>query len=261
MRPRIRRFALFLLPALVAAPLAARGATPPAPGSPGFARALLQRVDDLYRGEQSHGVMEMEVKTRHWTRAMSLETWSKGKDYSLVRILEPKKDRGTATLKDKHDLFTYLNNTGRTVKISGAMMAGSWMGSHFTNDDLVRETRLSDDYDITQLPDDKLDGTPIYRLVLVPRPNRPIVWGKIEVAVRISDQMPLKETYFDEDKKPVRSLEMSDVKTIGGRTIPTTMMMRPLDGSGEYTRVSWKQMSFDVKLDASFFSVRNLTSR
>ena len=132
---RIRSFALSLvLVPLLAAPLLAA-----APGTPEFARALLQKVDDMYRGEQSHGVMEMEVKTRHWTRSMSLESWSKGKEYSLVRILEPKKDRGTATLKDRHDLFTYLNNTGRTVKISGAMMGGSWMGSHFTNDDLVRE--------------------------------------------------------------------------------------------------------------------------
>jgi Outer membrane lipoprotein-sorting protein len=252
---------MLLLFALLATPLTAAGAERPTPGTPGFARAVLERVDDMYRGEQSHGVMEMEVKTRHWTRSMSLEGWSKGKEYSLVRILEPKKDRGTATLKDRHDLFTYLNNTGRTVKISGAMMGGSWMGSHFTNDDLVHETRLSDDYEISQLPDDKLDGTPVYRFQLIPRPGRPIVWGKVEVLVRISDLQPLKETFFDEDKKPVRALELSDFKTIGGRTLPTQMMMRPLDGSGEYTRVTWKELTFDVKLDAGFFSVRNLTSR
>jgi hypothetical protein len=215
----------------------------------------------MYRGEQSHGVLEMEVKTRHWTRSMALESWSKGKDYSLVRILEPKKDRGTATLKDKHDLFTYLSNTGRTVKIAGAMMGGSWMGSHFTNDDLVHETRLSEDFAIRMLPDDKLDGTPVYRIELVPRPGRPIVWGKIEVLVRIADQQPLKQTFFDEDAKPVRALELSDWKSIGGRVLPTTMMMRPLDGSGEYTRVTWKELRFDVNLDAGFFSVRNLTSR
>jgi Outer membrane lipoprotein-sorting protein len=231
----------------------------PAPGTPEFGRALLQRSDDLYRGDQSHGVMEMEVKTRHWTRSMALESWSKGKDYSLVRILEPKKDRGTATLKDKHDLFTYLNNTGRTVKVSGAMMSGSWMGSHFTNDDLVRETRLSEDFDIRQLPDDQLDGTPVYRFELTPKPGKPIVWGKIEVLLRISDQMPVKETYFDEDKKPVRQLTLSDFKPSGGRTLPTVMTMRPLDGSDEYTRVTWKELRFDVNLEAGFFSVRNLT--
>ena len=250
----------FVLPLLLATTLPAAAATP-APGTPEFARAVLEKVDDLYRGAQSHGVMEMEVKTRHWTRSMSLESWSKGKDYSLVRILEPKKDRGTATLKDKHDLFTYLNNTGRTVKISGAMMGGSWMGSHFTNDDLVHETRFSDDFEISMLPDDKLDGVPVYRIQLIPRAGRPIVWGKIEVTVRISDQQPLKDTYFDEDKKPVREMVLSDFKSIGGRNLPTVMTMRPLDGSGEYTRITWKELSFDVKLDPSFFSVRNLTSR
>jgi len=259
MRTRIALSALVLaLAPLVAATPAAAA---PAPGTPEFARTLLQHIDDMYRGDQSHGVMEMEVKTRHWQRSMSLESWSKGKEYSLVRILEPKKDRGTATLKDKHDLFTYLNNTGRTVKISGAMMGGSWMGSHFTNDDLVHESRFSEDFDIKMLPNDKLDGVPVYRIELTPKPNRPIVWGKIEVWVRISDQQPLEDVYFDEDKKPVRELVLSDFKSIGGRMLPTVMTMRPLDGSGEYTKVTWKELSFDVKLDPSFFSVRNLTSR
>jgi hypothetical protein len=248
-----------LIACTLAVGLPARAA--PQPHTPEFARHLLERVDDMYRGAQSHGVMEMEVKTRHWTRAMTIEAWSKGKDYSLVRILEPKKDRGTATLKDKHDLFTYLSNTGRTIKISGAMMGGSWMGSHFTNDDLVRDTRLADDYDVTQLPDDKLDGTPVYRFALIPRPGRPIVWGKVELLVRISDEQPLRQTFFDEDKKPVRELDLADLKTVGGKTIPTVMMMKPLDGSGEYTRVTWKELRFDVNLDAGFFSVSNLTSR
>jgi hypothetical protein len=257
----MRTVPILVVAVLAGAPVAFAAGALPAPGSPGFARAVLERVDDLYRGDQSHGVMQMDVKTRHWERSMQLEAWSKGKDYSLVRILEPKKDRGTATLKDHHDLFTYLNNTGRTVKISGAMMGGSWMGSHFTNDDLVRETRLSDDYDITQLPDDKLDGAPVYRFQLVPRPGRPIVWGKVEVLVRTSDLLPVKQTFFDEDKKPVRSMTMGDSKSIGGRTIPTVLVMQPLDGSGEYTRITWKELHFDVKLDAGFFSVRNLTSR
>jgi hypothetical protein len=257
----MRTLRLLLFVALAADPAGASAQSSPQPGSPGFARAVLERADDLYRGDQSHGVMQMDVKTRHWERSMSLEEWSKGKEYSLVRILEPKKDRGTATLKDRHDLFTYLNNTGRTVKISGAMMGGSWMGSHFTNDDLVRETRLSDDYEISQLPDDKLDGAPVYRFALVPRPGRPIVWGKVEVLVRTGDLLPVKETFFDEDKKPVRALTLGEFRTIGGRTLPTVMMMQPLDGSGEHTRVTWKELRFDVKLDAGFFSVRNLTSR
>lgn len=233
----------------------------PAPGTPEFARAVLARYDDLYRGAQSHGVMEMEVKTAHYTRSMSIESWSKGKDYSLVRILEPKKDRGTATLKNQHDLFAYLNNTGRTVKISGAMMGGSWMGSHFTNDDLVRESRYSDDYDVKQLANDAHDGVPVYRFELTPRPGKPIVWGKVQVLVRVSDELPVETTFFDEDGKAVRVLDQGEYKTLGGRTMPTVMTMRPLDKPGEYTRVTWKELRFDVPLGDDFFSLRNLTSR
>ena len=92
----------------------------------------------------------------------------------------------------------------------------------------------------------------------MPKPGKPIVWGKVEVWVRISDQMPLKDTYFDEDKKPVREMTMTDFKTVGGRTLPSVMVMKPLDGSGEYTRVTWKELRFDVKLDPGFFSVHNL---
>jgi len=246
---------------LLAVTASASLAEPPKPGTPEFALHVLNRVDDLYRGEQSHGVMEMEVKTKNWSRSMAIESWSKGKDYSLMRILEPLKEKGTATLKDKHDLFTYLNRTGRTVKISGGMMGGSWMGSHFTNDDLVRETRLADDYVARQLPSQPVDGAETYLFELTPRPNRPVVWGKVEVVLRASDLQPLSQRFFNEEGRPVRSMVMSAFKQMGDRTIPTVMTMRPLDGSDEYTKVTWRELRYDVKLDDAFFSVGNLTSR
>ena len=120
----------------------------PDPDSPGFPAYAMQKLDDLYRGASSQGVMEMNVKTKHWTRKMSAESWSLGKDYTLVRILRPRKEKGTATLKAKNNLFIYLNKTGRTIKITSGMMGGSWMGSHFTNDDLVKHSRMSRDYTI-----------------------------------------------------------------------------------------------------------------
>ena len=255
---RLERFTLAAATLLLVAPAYAAD---PAPGTPEFAFHVLAKIDDLYRGEQSHGVMEMEVQTKNWHRSMAIESWSKGKDYSLMRILEPKKEKGTATLKDKHDLFTYLSKTGRTIKISGGMMGGSWMGSHFTNDDLVRETRLSDDYDAKQLPSEKVDGQDTYRFELTPRPNRPVVWGKVEVVLRAADLQPLTQKFFNEEGKPVRSMELSGIKQLGSRTIPTTMTMRPLDKPEEFTKVTWRELDYDVKLEDSFFSVGNLTSR
>lgn len=230
----------------------------PSPNSPDFPRWVMEYQDDIYRGNQSHGLMEMKVKTAHWTRALAMEMWSKGKDYSLVRILAPKKEKGTATLKAKDNLFTYLGKTGRTIKITGGMMGGRWMGSHVTNDDLVKSSRFSEDYEIKLTFEGARKGVGVYEFTLVPKPDAAVVWGKIVAVVRQEDYQPVEQMFYDEDGEKVRVMEFSDYKEVGGRLMPTIMTIRPMDGSGEYTQMTWKKISFDVNLEPSFFSLQKL---
>ncbi len=232
----------------------------PAHDSAEFPTYVMKKIDDQYRGEKSYGIMEMKVKTKHWTRSMALESWSLGKSYSLVRILKPKKEKGTATLKAKNDLFTYLSKTGRTIKITSGMMGGSWMGSHFTNDDLMRHTRLSEDFTIKLSFEGESNGKDICRFKLVPKPDAPVVWGKIEISVRQSDLQPVSQVFYDEDGSKVRVMEFSEYKDVSGRVIPTKMIVKPLDGSGEYTMVRWKEIDFNIKLNKKFFSIQKLKS-
>jgi len=229
-------------------------AAPPSPSSPDFGAYVMAKIDDQYRGLKSHGIMKMHIKTEHWTRTLTAETWSLEKDYSLVRILKPRKEKGTATLKAKNDLFTYLNKTGRTIKITSGMMGGSWMGSHFTNDDLIRQTRLSRDFIIKKTH----DGSDVYRFTCTPKPDAPVVWGKIVVTVRKSDLEPLKQVFYDEDGKKVRQMEFSNRRQIGTRTVAMKMVVRPLNGSGEHTEVTWEKLDFDVALSKSFFTLQKL---
>lgn len=230
----------------------------PAPGSPEFARLVLSRLDDMHRGTSSHARMSMTVVTRHWTRTMAMEAWSKGTERSLVRILSPQKERGTATLMVGNDMFTYLSKTDRTVKISGGMMGGSWMGSHFTNDDLVRASRLSDDYEAALSGQGALQGTPVFQLTLIPRPDAAVVWGKVVVTVRQSDLLPVGQVFHDEDGAAVKSLSFADFREVNGRVIPFQMKMLPLDEPGEFTQVTYELLDFEVPLQDDFFSVQSL---
>ena len=109
---------------------------------------IVDHVDLLLRGDSSRGVASMEVVTENWDRTMSMEAWSLGADHFLVRLISPAKEAGIATLKAGNNIWNYLPRIDRTIKIPMAMMGGSWMGSHFTNDDLVKQSRLSADYDI-----------------------------------------------------------------------------------------------------------------
>ena len=230
----------------------------PDPSSPTFALDALRTLDDMYRGKSSHGLMEMTVKTKHFTRTLAMETWSLGEDHSLVRIVAPKKEKGTATLMSNDDLFTYLSKTGRTIKITGGMMGGSWMGSHFTNDDLVAGSRLSDDFDISRAS--KLENDKTYVFRLIPKPDAAVVWGKVEVTLRRSDLQPISQLFFDEDLEAVRRMTYADHKVLAGNLMPTRIRMEPLDEPGEYTEMRHKRLELDVDIEPSFFTLQKLRS-
>ncbi|MFH1602853.1 MAG: outer membrane lipoprotein-sorting protein [Pseudomonadota bacterium] len=230
------------------------------PGEPDFIKRAMTKLDDAYRGNKSRGEMTMTVQTKHWKRQMSIDSWSLGKDYSLMRILKPLKEKGTATLKAKNDLYIYLNKTERTIKITSGMMGSSWMGSHFTNDDLVHHTRLSVDFYVNYDGEQENAGEKVWKFTLKPHPDAPVVWGKIEITLRAKDAEPLSQLFFDEDNKPVRVLEFSEHKKVGDRVVPFKMLMKPLDGSGEYTEIKIESIDFGVSLGEDFFSLQKLKS-
>jgi outer membrane lipoprotein-sorting protein len=222
------------------------------------ARKILRYVDDLWRGTSSYGIIDMQVKTAHYTRNMRLEAWSKGKEDTLVRILAPLKEKGTATLKSGNSIYSYLPRTDRTIRLTSGMMMGSWMGSHFTNDDLVKESRMSEDYDPTISFEGEKDGHEVIEFTLIPKPDAPVVWGKVTLTLRAKDYVPLVEVYYDEDMKVSRTFTFSEVKEIAGLPRPMVMRVVPADKPGEYTQLTYEDLRFGGKIDDAFFSLSTL---
>ncbi|HUU01203.1 MAG TPA: outer membrane lipoprotein-sorting protein [Myxococcota bacterium] len=222
------------------------------------AREMLEKVDDLYRGNSSYGKMTMKVVTGHWTREMKIEGWSKGKQKSLMRILSPRKEKGTTTLKSGNNIWNYLPKVKRVIKVPSSMMGGSWMGSHFTNDDLIKESRMSDDYDFKTTFEGKRNGEDVVDITCTPKPEAAVVWGKLVVTVRTSDMQPLAVLYYDEDLELARTMTFSEIKEMSGRRIPTVMKMVPADKPAEYTMFRYNEIKFDVPLKDDIFSLRSL---
>ena len=221
-------------------------------------KQILDKVDDLFRSRSSHGFGTMTVATAHWKRSLSLEMWSKGKDKSLVRILAPKKEKGTTTLRAGNDIWNYLPKVNRVIKLPSSMMAASWMGSHFTNDDLVKESRMADDYtfEITFVGED--EGEEVVEVTCHPKPEAAVVWGKVVVRARLKDYLPLSIKYFDEDLRLARTMTFSQVLELGGRLLPAVVTMVPEDKPKESTVIHYEKMKFDIGLDDDFFSLRTL---
>ncbi len=218
---------------------------------------LIRTVEEQYNGRSSRSKVEMTVVTGHWERRLTLESWSLGRERFLIRILAPAKERGVSTLKVEREVWNFLPKVDRVIRIPPSMMGGAWMGSHITNDDLVKANHIDEDYDFTLLQESGTQWT----IKGVPKPEAPVVWGKIVYQVLKDPLIPLRIDYFDEDEILVRSILFDDVQTVGERTVPLRMTVLPLDKPREKTVMLYRELQFDVALSADFFSLAELKRR
>jgi outer membrane lipoprotein-sorting protein len=222
------------------------------------AKEMVNNMMDQIRGDSSHGVMDMKVVTPDWERTMGMEWWEKGEKLMLVRILSPSRDRGNGTLKVDNNLWNYVYTFDQTVHIPPAMMAQSWMGSDFTNDDIIRESSIVNDYNHKLEGIEEVGDVRAYSILLTTDPSTPVPWLTIRVFLRVEDLLPVKEEYYDDSGNLARTMTFSDFQEMGGRTIPATMRMVPENKQGHYTEMTYTSIEFDTTIDDSVFTLQNL---
>ncbi len=218
---------------------------------------IVHKVDQLYRSESSCSELEMEIVTPHWERTLSMKAWTEGTKKTFIRITAPKKEKGVATLRIGSQMWNYLPKTNKVVKIPPSMMMSSWMGSDFTNDDLVKEFSLFEDYSYEHTDVENPADSLIY-INCVPREELPVVWGNIVMAVTRSDTLPVWQKYYDEKGELMRVLEYDDVRTFDGRKLPSVMVMIPQNEEGHKTTLRYEKLEFNIGIGREIFSLRNL---
>lgn len=239
-------------------------------------KAIVKKIDQLYRGETSYAEMEMQIVTPHWKRTLALEVWTKGMDQTFILIKSPKKEKGITTLRIGNEMWNYLPKTNKVIKIPPSMMMSSWMGSDFTNDDLVKESSMLDDYSYQLITAEEaqvetlraerseipsMGTTSLLYIQLTPKEGSPIVWGKIVAAIRASDYIPVWQNFYDEKGRLMRMLDFKEIKQFNGRKIPSIMEMIPQNKKDHKTVVQILAAEFDSPIDDKIFTLRNLRKR
>ena len=222
------------------------------------AEEIVKKAEDIMRGQSNIGKLTMMVTNPNFERTLTMEYWEKGKNLSLVKITSPAPQAGNVFLKVENNMWNYIHSAEMIIDIPPSMMMDSWMGSDFTNDDLVRESSIVDDYDPVLLKNEVLNEGEAYVLELTAKPDAPVVWGKILVYVRVSDYAPLKYEYYDEKGKLIRIMTMSKIVKMGWRAYPTVWTMEPKNKEGHKTVVIVDEIKFDVPISDKIFSYSNL---
>ncbi|NND34900.1 MAG: outer membrane lipoprotein-sorting protein [Saprospiraceae bacterium] len=220
---------------------------------------IIKTADERARGVSSSiGEMKMTIERPTWSREISIKSWSKGTDYSLMLITAPARDKGTAFLKRDKEIWNWQPSIDRAIKLPPSMMMQSWMGSDFTNDDLVRESSVVIDYTHTLIGEEEIEGRNCHKIELIPKPEAPVVWGKVISWISKEDYLQLKTEFYDEDGYLINTMLGKEVKMIGGRLLPTRLEMIPAEEQGKKTIIEQIDIAFDQPMETSFFSIQNM---
>jgi len=219
---------------------------------------IVKRADDNRRGNSSYSEITMTIVRPTWTRDIGIKSWSKGTDYSLTLITAPARDKGQAFLKRGKDLWNWQPNINRMIKMSSSVMGQSWMGSDFTNDDMVRESSVVNDYTHQLEPTEKVREYDCYKVILTPKTDAAIVWGKVITWISTTDFIEMKSEFYDEDNVLVNTMNAYDVKTYGNRKTASRIEIIPADKPNQKTSMVIETFDFNISIEESFFSQQNM---
>jgi len=222
------------------------------------AKEIVRKSDEHVRGTTSQADMTIQIIRPTWSREMSMKTWSKGNDLAMILMTSPARDKGTIFLKRKKEVWNWIPSIERNIKLPPSMMSQSWMGTDFTNDDLVKEASVVEDYNQTIIGEEEIDSRTCYKIQMIPKPEAAVVWGKVILWIDKKDFLMLKAEYYDEENILINTMIAGDIKLLGGKLLPSIMEMMPADKKGNKTVLIYNSLLFDKPIEESFFSTQNM---
>lgn len=222
------------------------------------ATEMVRQADAHARGKTSKGEVQIQIIRPTWKRELTMRMWSKGTDFSMIYVVSPAKDRGTVFLKRGKEVWNWIPSIERSIKLPPSMMSQSWMGTDFTNDDLVKESSAVNDYTHVFGGTDTLLNRACRIINMTPKPESAVVWGKVVVWIDERDLMELKMEFYDEDGMLSSVITTTEFGLMAGRMLPVTMEMAPIDKKGQKTVMSYRNLVLDDPIEDSFFSTANM---
>lgn len=224
----------------------------------GSAKEIIQKGETHLRGKTTQALMTMTIRRPDFTRVLKLRSWTVGNARALVEILDPPKERGVASLRVDTSMWNYLPKVDQVVRVPTSLMLQSWMGSDFTNDDLMKSSSLARDYRHRKLRQETIRGQKTVLIECRPLPNAPVVWGRVLYWARTKDWLPVQQKFFDEDGKWARTLVFDRFRKMDDRVVPTVVGVETAEAPGNRTEVRYARVLYDRAIDETMFDKEHL---
>ena len=229
------------------------------PGHAQDAREIIKKADEKMQGElTSQSTMTMTIVRPTWQRVVTFKNWTKGREYTLALVTAPPREKGQSFLKRENEMWNWNPTINRLIKLPPSMMSQGWMGSDFSNDDLLKESSIVVDYNHSIIGENEVDGWYCYKIELIPLPDAAVVWGKIVKWITKEEFLQMKSEYYDEDNYLIKTELAYDIETMDGRLLPSRFELIPEDEEGHKTVVVMNEIKFNKPIPDGFFSQQNM---
>ncbi|MGM0531685.1 MAG: outer membrane lipoprotein-sorting protein [Bacteroidota bacterium] len=223
------------------------------------AKEIVEKAEDQWQGEKtSISRMTMKIIRPTWERTIKMKSWIKGRDFALTLITAPASEEGQTFLKRGNEMWHWMPSIGRLIKLPPSMMSQGWMGSDYTNDDILKESSIVVDYHHSLLGEEKVNGTLCYKINMKPKEDAAVVWHKVIKWISKEHFNPLKSEYYDEDGELVRTEILSEVNEMDDRMIPTHIEVIPEEKKEKRTVLELNDIKFNREIPDNFFSQQNM---
>ncbi|NLR58170.1 outer membrane lipoprotein-sorting protein [Chitinophaga polysaccharea] len=222
------------------------------------AREIVKKADEKMRGSTMQAEMVIKIIRPAWSREMQCKIWMKGNNLAMILLTAPAKDKGIVFLKRKKEVWNWMPVLERNIKLPPSMMGQSWMGTDFTNDDLIKESSTVEDYDHTIMGDTVIQDRSCYIIRMIPKPSAAIIWSKVILCIDKKDFLELHSRFYDDDGQLINTMNSYDIKLMHDRIIPTRFEMIPADKKGQRTEMIYKSMLYNAPIDDDFFSTEKM---
>ncbi len=224
------------------------------------AKQIVQDAINMMNGKTSRSTATMSVVRPKWTRTISMKTWSLGNDYNMILITAPASDKGQTFLKRENEMWNWIPAISRIVRIPPSMMGQSWMGSDFTNNDLVKRNSLVNDYDQSLAGTETIEGYECYKINMVPKKDAAVIWGRVVLYIAKKEHFMLKAEYYDENGKLVNLETQTNIRHFTDRDLPSKLTIVPVKEKGKKTVLEFETIEFNIPMNKNFFSQQNMKS-
>jgi len=222
------------------------------------ATEIVRKANDLMVGRSSESTATMTVMRPTWTRKVSMKSWTLGNDYYMILITDPAQDKGQVFLKRQNEMWNWMPSISRIIRIPPSMMGQSWMGSDFTNNDLVKANSIVDDYTHKILGNETMAGYDCYKIELTPKPDAAVVWDKIITWIAKDKYFMLQTEFYNEEGELMNRETQSDIRHFDDRDLPAKLVMTPVKENGKQTILEFQQLKFNMPLNTNYFSQQNM---